>query len=115
MNRLKLFTALLAGVCSSAAFAQSHGPVEVSGAVQQDVLGSLRNVKPNPADYRKMKPRAEHDLLDRVVRCLRPVFCGDLGRVAPRDVHDRGDRDRDHGQDARLSDAPKRPRGGASR
>jgi len=62
MNRLKLFTALLASVCASAAFAQSHGPVEVSGAVQQDVLGSLRNVKPNPADYRKMKPRAEHDL-----------------------------------------------------
>ena len=61
MNRLKLFTALLASVCSSAAFAQSHGPVEVSGAVQQDVLGSLRNVKPNPADYRKMKPRAEAD------------------------------------------------------
>jgi len=62
MNRLKLLTALLAGLCASAAFAQSHGPVEVSDAVQQDVLGSLRDVKPNPADYHKMKARAEHDL-----------------------------------------------------
>ncbi|HET7064051.1 MAG TPA: hypothetical protein VFI49_07205, partial [Rudaea sp.] len=62
MNRLRLLTALLASVCASAAFAQNHGPVEVSGAVQQDVLGSLRDVKPNPADFRKMKPRVEHDL-----------------------------------------------------
>jgi len=62
MNRLRLLTALLAGVCASAAFAQNHGPVEVAGAVQQDVLNSLGNVKPNPADYRKMKARAEHDL-----------------------------------------------------
>src|SRR5512135_1635326 len=62
MNRLKLLTGLLASVCASAAFAQSHGPVEVSGAVQQDTLGSLRSVVPNPADFRKMKPRAEHDL-----------------------------------------------------
>src|SRR5512147_677566 len=62
MNRLKLLTTLLASVCASAAFAQSHGQVEVSGAVQQDTLGSLRDVKPNPADFHKMKARAEHDL-----------------------------------------------------
>src|SRR4029453_7509675 len=62
MNRWKLFTALLASLCASAAFAQSHGSVEVSGAVQQDTLGSLRDVKVNPADYRKMKARAEHDI-----------------------------------------------------
>jgi len=62
MNRLRLLTALLASVCASAAFAQSHGPVEVSDAVQQDVLSSLRDVKPNPADYHKMKARAEHDI-----------------------------------------------------
>jgi hypothetical protein len=62
MNRLRMLTALLASVCASAAFAQSHGPVEISDAVQQDVLGSLRDVKPNPADYHKMKARAEHDL-----------------------------------------------------
>jgi len=62
MNRLKLLTALLASLCASAAFAQSHGNVEVSSAVQQDTLGSLRDVKVNPADYHKMKARAEHDL-----------------------------------------------------
>jgi hypothetical protein len=62
MNRLKWLTALLASVCASAAFAQSHGPVEVTGAVHQDTLGSLRDVVPNPADYHKMKARAEHDL-----------------------------------------------------
>ena len=62
MNRLRLLTALLASICATAAFAQNHGPVEVAGAVQQDVLGSLRDVKPNPADFRKMKARVEHDL-----------------------------------------------------
>src|SRR6187397_2724751 len=62
MNRLRLLTALLASVCASAAFAQSHAPVEVSDAVQQDVLDSLSKVKPNPADFHKMKPRVEHDL-----------------------------------------------------
>ena len=62
MNRLRLLTALLASICASAAVAQNHGPVEVSGAVQQDTLGSLRDVKVNPADYHKMKARAEHDI-----------------------------------------------------
>jgi hypothetical protein len=62
MNRLRLLTALLASVCASAAIAQNHGPVEVSAAVQQDVLDSLSKVKPNPADFHKMKPRVEHDL-----------------------------------------------------
>ncbi len=62
MNRLKLLTALLASLCASAAFAQSHGNVEVAGAVQQDTLGSLRGVVTNPADYHKMKARVEHDL-----------------------------------------------------
>ena len=62
MNRLRLLTALLASVCASAAFAQNHGSVEVSAAVQQDVLDSLSKVKPNPADFHKMKPRVEHDL-----------------------------------------------------
>lgn len=62
MNRLKLVTALLASICAASAFAQNHGRVEVSGAVRQDTLPSLRDVVTNPADFRKMGNRVEHDI-----------------------------------------------------
>ena len=62
MNRLKLVTALLASICAASALAQSHGQVQVSGAVQQDTLHSLRDVVVDPADYKKMGNRVEHDI-----------------------------------------------------
>jgi hypothetical protein len=62
MNRLKLVTALLASVCATTAFAQSHGRAEVTGAVQHDTLPALRDVVVNQEDFKKMRPRVEHDL-----------------------------------------------------
>ena len=62
MNRLSLVTAVLASICATTAFAQSHGKVEVSGAVQHDTLHSLRDVVVNPADFKKMRDRVEHDI-----------------------------------------------------
>lgn len=62
MNRLTLVTAVLASICATTAFAQSHGKVEVSGAVQHDTLHSLRDVVVNPADFKKMRDRVEHDI-----------------------------------------------------
>ena len=62
MNRLKLVTALLASVCATTAFAQSHGKAEVSGAVAHDTLSSLRDVVVKPEDFKKMRERVEHDL-----------------------------------------------------
>ena len=61
MTRLKLVAAAVAAIWASAAFAQS-GPVEVSPAVRQDTLHSLRDVVPDQAKYRQMRPRYEHDL-----------------------------------------------------
>lgn len=71
MTRLKLVAAATACVWASAGFAQTgsgsgnepkHGPVEVTAAVQQGTLHSLRDVVVDPAKFRQMRPRYEHDL-----------------------------------------------------
>ena len=62
MKHLKLAAAILASVCAGSAFAQSHRGVEVSGAVQHDTSPALRDIVVNPADFKKMRDRVEHDL-----------------------------------------------------
>ena len=63
MKHLKLAAAILASVCTGSAFAQSsHGHAEVSSAVQHDTSPALRDVVVNPADFKKMHDRVEHDL-----------------------------------------------------
>jgi len=66
MKRSNLMLALLAGA-GAVALAPVHaeskkGGAEVSAAVQQDTLQSLREVKPDPANFTKMRDRVEHDL-----------------------------------------------------
>ena len=66
MKRSNLMLALLAGA-GAVALAPVHaeskkGGAEVSAAVQQDTLHSLREVKPDPANFTKMRDRVEHDL-----------------------------------------------------
>jgi hypothetical protein len=62
MKHLKLAAAILASVCAGSAFAQNHGRAEVSGAVKHDTSPALRDIVVNPADFKKMRERAEHDL-----------------------------------------------------
>ena len=62
MTRLTLAIAVLASVGTTGAVAQSRLHVEVSEAVQQDTLPSLRDVVSRPEDFRKMRSRVEHDL-----------------------------------------------------
>jgi hypothetical protein len=62
MKHLKLATAVLASICASSAFAQSHGRVEVSNAVQHDTSPALRDIVVKPEDFKKMRERVEHDL-----------------------------------------------------
>jgi hypothetical protein len=63
MNKLRLVAAVLASVCAATASAQSRKQqVEVSSAVQQDTLHSLRDVVPRPEDFTRMRARVEHDL-----------------------------------------------------
>ena len=62
MKHLKLAAAVLASVCASSAFAQSHSRVEVTNAVQHDTSPALRDVVVKPEDFKKMRDRIEHDL-----------------------------------------------------
>lgn len=63
MNRTLLVAAVLTGIFSMTAVAQtSRGQVEVSNAVQHDTLPALRDVVPRPEDFRKMRTRIEHDI-----------------------------------------------------
>jgi hypothetical protein len=67
MKRLHLATSILAGCCAFAANAappqaSEHGRVEVSAAVQQDTLPSLKGVNPHTDGYQRYKPHDEHHI-----------------------------------------------------
>jgi len=50
----------LAALSASMAWAQEHGPVEVSAALKHDSLPSLRNTVPHPDGYKRWHARDEH-------------------------------------------------------
>ena len=58
----RLLTGLLAALALPAAWAQTHGPVEVSAAVRHDTLPSLRATHPQSDGYKRWHERAEHAL-----------------------------------------------------
>jgi hypothetical protein len=60
MNRMLSFAAALAALSASIAWAQEHGPVEVSTALKHDSLPSLRNTVPQPDGYKRWHERDEH-------------------------------------------------------
>jgi len=63
MKPVLVVSAVIAALFAAHASAQSRAPrPEVSSAVQQDSLHALRDVLPKPEDFRKMRPRVEHDL-----------------------------------------------------
>jgi hypothetical protein len=60
MKRLLSLAAALAALSASIAWAQEHGPVEVSAALKHDSLPSLRNTVPQPDGYKRWHERDEH-------------------------------------------------------
>src|ERR1041385_4940177 len=65
MKRMHLATAVLASSCAFAAYAaapQDHGKVEVTPAVHQDSLPSLRDIVPAADGYQRWRPHDEHHI-----------------------------------------------------
>jgi hypothetical protein len=60
MKRMLSLAAALAALSASVAWAQEHGPVEVSTALKHDSLPSLRGTVPQPDGYKRWHERDEH-------------------------------------------------------
>jgi hypothetical protein len=62
MKRTLRLTIAFAGLFALPAWAQDHGPVQVSAAVAHDTLLSLRDTVPQPDGYKRWHERDEHRL-----------------------------------------------------